>query len=43
MNMKISLDDKMYAANVFVKLVAPYQLLLSESACRQLEIVDYHP
>ena len=43
MNMKVSLGDKTITTTVFVKLVAPHQLLLSESVCRQLEIVGYHP
>jgi len=41
--MRVSLGDKTIATTTFVKLVAPHQLLLSESACRQLEIVGYHP
>ena len=41
--MKISLGDKTIITSVFVKLVAPHQLLLSELVCRQLGIVTcYH-
>ena len=43
MNMKVSLGDKTITTTAFVKLVAPHKLLLSESVCRQLEIVGYHP
>ena len=43
MNMKVSLGDTTITTTVFVKLVAPHQLLLSESVCRLLEIVGYHP
>jgi len=42
-NMRVSLGDKTITTTIFVKLVAPHQLLLSESVCRQLEIVGYHP
>ena len=46
MSMKVSLGDRTVTTTVFVKLMAPHQLLLSESVCRQLEIVSYrcvHP
>lgn len=41
MRMEVSLGDRNITTNVFVKLVAPRQLLLSESVCK-LEIVSYH-
>ena len=43
MSMKVSLGDRTITTTVFVKLVAPHQLLLSKSVFRQLEIVSYHP
>ena len=43
MDMKVSFGDKTIIATVYVKLVAPDQLLLSESVCRHLGIVNYHP
>ena len=39
-NMKITFGEKNI---VYVKLVAPDQLLLSESACHLLGIISYHP
>ena len=41
--MKVSFCDKTIIATVYVKLVAPDQLLLSETVCRHLGIVNYHP
>ena len=43
MDMKVSFGDKTIIATVYVKLVTPDQLLLSETACRHLGIVNYHP
>ena len=42
-NMKITFGEKNIVTTVYVKLVAPDQLLLSESACHLLGIVSYHP
>ena len=42
-DMKITFGEKNIVTTVYVKLVAPDQLLLSESACHQLGIVSYHP
>ena len=41
--MKITFGEKNIVTTVYVKLVAPDQLLLSESACHLLGIVSYHP
>ena len=43
MDMKVSFGDKTIITTVYVKLVAPDQLLLSETVCRHLGIVSYHP
>ena len=43
MDMKVSFGDKTIITTVYVKLVAPDQLLLSETVCRHLSIVSYHP
>ena len=43
MDMKVSIGDKTIITTVYVKLVAPDQLLLSETVCRHLGIVSYHP
>ena len=40
--MKVSFGDKTIIATVYVKLVAPDQLLLSETDCHYLGIVNYH-
>ena len=40
---KITFGEKNIFTTVYVKLVAPDQLLLSESACHLLGIVSYHP
>ena len=42
-DMKITFGEKNIVTAVYVKLVAPDQLLLSESACHLLGIVSYHP
>ena len=42
-DMKITFGEKNIVTTVYVKLVAPDQLLLSESACHRLGIVSYHP
>ena len=42
-NMKITFGEKNIVTTVYVKLVGPDQLLLSESACHRLGIVSYHP
>ena len=41
--MKVSFGDKTIVTTVYVKLVAPDKLLLSETVCRLLGIVSYHP
>ena len=41
--MKMTFGKKNIVTTVYVKLVAPDQLLLSESACHLLGIVSYHP
>ena len=41
--MKFSFGEEMLHATVYVKLVAPDQLLLSETVRHQLGIVNYHP
>ena len=43
MNMALSFGKKVLQVTVFVKLVAPDELLLSEAVCRELGIVNYHP
>ena len=42
MDMKISFGEKVVVTTVFVKLIAPDQLLLSETVCHLLGIVSYH-
>jgi len=41
--MTLSFGKKVLQTTVYVKLVAPDELLLSEAVCRQLVIVNYHP
>ena len=41
--MKVSFGDKTIIATVYVMLVTPDQLLLSETVRRHLGIVNYHP
>ena len=41
--MKISFGEKVINATVYIKLIAPDQLLLSEEVCHMLGIVSYHP
>ena len=43
LDMKIGFGEKTIVTTVYVKLVAPDQLLLSETVCRLLGIVSYHP
>ena len=43
MDMKIGFGEKTITTTVYVKLVAPDQLLLSETVCQLLGIVSYHP
>jgi len=43
MEMTLSFDKKVIQTTVYVKLVAPDELLLSEAVCCQLGIVNYHP
>ena len=43
MTMKVSFGDKTIVTTVYVKLVAPDRLLLSETVCHLLGIVIYHP
>lgn len=42
LDMDISFTDKLLHRTVYIKMDAHDQLLLSESICRQLEIVSYH-
>lgn len=42
-DLKICFGKKEIVTTVYVKLVAPDQLLLSETVCRLLGIVSYHP
>ena len=39
----MSFGKKVLQTTVYVKLVAPNELLLSEAVCHQLGIVNYHP
>ena len=41
--MKIKFGEKVVSTTVYVKLVTPDQLLLSETVCYFLGIVSYHP
>ena len=43
MDMRITFSEKVVSTTVYVKLVAPDQLLLSETVCHLLGIVSYHP
>ena len=43
MDLHISFGERVICTTVYVKLVAPDQLLLSEAVCCQLGIVSYHP
>ena len=43
LNLHISFGERVICTTVYVKLVAPDQLLLSEAVCCQLGIVSYHP
>ena len=43
LNMKVSFGEKVINATVYIKLIAPDQLLLSEKVCHMLGIVSYHP
>ena len=43
MDMTLSFGKEELQATVYVKLVTPDKLLLSEAVCRQLGIVNYHP
>ena len=40
---QISFGERVICTTVYVKLVAPGKLLLSEAVCCQLGIVSYHP
>ena len=42
-DLHISFGEKVICTTAYVKLVAPDQLLLSETVCCQLGIVSYHP
>ena len=42
-DLHISFSERVICTTVYVKLVAPDQLLLSETVCCQLGIVSYHP
>ena len=41
--MTLNFGEEVLHATVYVELVAPDQLLLSEAVCHQLGIVNYHP
>ena len=43
MEMEISFGEKTVITTVYVKLLAPDKLLLSETVCRLLGIITYHP
>ena len=43
MDVEITFGDKTVVSTVFVKLVAPDELLFLENVCRILGIVSYHP
>ena len=43
LDLHISFSERVICTTVYVKLVAPDQLLLSEAVCCQLGIVSYHP
>lgn len=43
MELEIPFEDKVLKTNVYVKMDAPDELLLSEGTCRQLGIISYHP
>ena len=43
MDLHISFSERVICTTVYVKLVAPDKLLLSEAVCCQLGIVSYHP
>ena len=43
MDLHISFGERVICTTVYVKLVVPDQLLLSEAVCCKLSIVSYHP
>ena len=43
MEVSIGFEDKEICTTVYVKIKAPDSLLLSETVCRELGIVQYHP
>ena len=43
LDLHISFGERVICTSVYVKLVAPDQLLLSEAVCCKLGIVSYHP
>ena len=43
LDLHISFGERVICTTVYVKLVAPDQLLLSEAVCYKLGIVSYHP
>ena len=43
LDLHISFGERVICTTVYVKLVAPDQLLLSEAVCCKLGIVSYHP
>ncbi|XP_065908993.1 uncharacterized protein [Dysidea avara] len=43
MKMSLSFSEKAIVTTVYIKLVAPDELLLSEEVCHLLGIVSYHP
>ena len=40
--MNITFGKKILCGTMYIKLVAPNQLLLSDAVCHRLGIVDYH-
>ena len=43
LNLHISFGERVICTTMYVKLVAPDQLLLSEAVCYKLGIASYHP
>ena len=43
MEVDISFEDREVHTTVYVKVKAPDPLLLSETVCRELGIIQYHP
>ena len=43
MDLEITFNDKSIITQVYLKMDAPEQLLLSEGVCRQLGMLSYYP